>query len=78
MVVPFRVCLTPLDSTIWPAGERLRMAVIFRDARDMIISEHRMLIEVYHRMHLGELEPYILSRFQVIFQRYCGTLISMH
>lgn len=43
------------------------MAVIFRDARNIVISEHRMRIEVYHQdiQDVGELEPFIHRRFEV-------------
>ncbi|CAM9575188.1 unnamed protein product [Scytosiphon promiscuus] len=62
--------LPPLD----PA--RRRMAVIFRDPRNLIISEHRMRLEVYHQKfkHIGPLETFILRRFDIvvawIHQRY--------
>ena len=39
---------------------------MFRDPREVVISEHRMRIEVYH---LGgktaELDPFIYGRFEV-------------
>ena len=45
------------------------MAVIFRDARNLVISEYRMRTSVFdehHRNHVtGQLEPFIKSRFEV-------------
>lgn len=40
------------------------MVVIFRDARNLVISEHRMRRGVM-RQNVTGLEPYILSRFEV-------------
>ncbi|CAM9575258.1 unnamed protein product [Scytosiphon promiscuus] len=59
--------LQPLDPAL------RRIAMIFRDARNLIISEHRMRREVYLE-DLDELEPYIRGRFKTvvawIHQRY--------
>ncbi|CAN0144840.1 unnamed protein product [Scytosiphon promiscuus] len=59
--------LSPLD----PAQRRI--AVIFRDARNLIISEHRMRREVYNEDIAG-LEQFIFDRFETvvawIHQRY--------
>lgn len=38
--------------------------MVFRDARNLIVSEHRMRIKVYHE-DVAQLEPFILSRFEV-------------
>lgn len=40
------------------------MIVVFRDPRDVIVSEHRMKIDFFNE-DVGELEPYIRSRFEV-------------
>lgn len=62
-----RACLdAPLIALLpaWRAFVCLRMAVLFRDAREVVISEHRMRFTVYHRQ-VGALEPYIRGRFEV-------------
>lgn len=47
--------------------EHRRMAVIFRDARNVVISEHRMRVGVFNQdvTDIGELEPFIRRRFKV-------------
>ncbi|CAM9904786.1 unnamed protein product [Ascophyllum nodosum] len=44
----------------------LRMAVVFRDPRDIVISERRMRIEVYHERNISELIPFIYRRFETL------------
>ena len=39
---------------------------MFRDPREVVISEHRMRIEVYHLARkTAELDPFIYGRFEV-------------
>ena len=43
-----------------------RTSVVFRDPREVVISEHRMRIEVYHwARKTAELNPFIYERFEV-------------
>eukprot|EP00752_Nemacystus_decipiens_P012849 g11376.t1 len=51
--------MPPLDPAV------RRMAVIFRDARNVVISEYRMRVRVYHH-HLPPLERYIRERFEIL------------
>ncbi|CAM9779816.1 unnamed protein product [Ascophyllum nodosum] len=44
----------------------LRMAVVFRDPRDVVISEHRMRIDVFHQAATSDLVPFIYQRFERI------------
>ncbi|CAM9854060.1 unnamed protein product [Ascophyllum nodosum] len=44
----------------------LRMAIVFRDPRDVIISEHRMRIGVFHRANTSDIAPFIFERFETI------------
>lgn len=50
------------------------MAVIFRDARNVVISEHRMRLGVFNQVveDIGELEPFVRRRFKV------GVLLTLH
>ena len=38
---------------------------MFRDPRDIVVSEHRMRIEVYEKNDTAELSPFIYQRFEV-------------
>lgn len=44
----------------------VRISVVFRDPREVVISEHRMRIEHYKKMDTSELNPFIYERFEVI------------
>ncbi|CAM9551062.1 unnamed protein product [Ascophyllum nodosum] len=44
----------------------LRMAVVFRDPRDIVISERRMRIGAYKEKNIPELTPFIYKRFETI------------
>jgi len=49
-----------------PSRFHLRTAVVFRDPRDVVISERRMKLEVYHRVKGNKrLLPFIERRFEV-------------
>ena len=43
----------------------IRMAIVFRDPRDVIISEHRMRIGVFHEANTSDIAPFIFERFEV-------------
>ena len=45
---------------------------MFRDPREVVISEHRMRIEVYLERKTSELDPFIYKRFEVNVGRKAG------
>ncbi|CAM9420565.1 unnamed protein product [Ascophyllum nodosum] len=63
-----------LPITSEPCAERMpsrdptvrRTSVVFRDPREVVISEHRMRIEVYLERKTSELDPFIYERFETI------------
>ena len=48
---------------------------MFRDPREVVISEHRMRIEVYLERKTSELDPFIYERFEVNAGRKTGGAI---
>ncbi|CAM9551407.1 unnamed protein product, partial [Ascophyllum nodosum] len=44
----------------------IRMAVVFRDPRDIVVSERRMRIQTYQEKNVPKLIPFIYRRFETI------------
>lgn len=41
--------------------------MVFRDPRNMVVSEHRFRIEAYHQKHVKKLNDFVHQRFEVGF-----------